>query len=448
MLRAMLIDDEPLALEGLRLLIDWKAEGFEVCAECADARQALSQLPVARPDLIVTDIRLPGLDGLELMQAARQRGFEGQFVVVSGYGDFEYAKRALRIGVAGYLLKPVEPEEAAIVLEHVRGRLIDREAGAAEKRALPQRTLNALLAGCDAPADEPLPEGHWRLGTWGAPLPFEAVREILASFPEGEASAHIVEDKEFLALRWPRDAAEPDTQAAEALLARYRRRLLFGERTADPHRLAVTRAQLAARLALSCGSLTERVAALTRAVALRQPDECRARCAELTNYCDACGADVRARARQQLMSECARLFAERPEQLDAFLSAQNETFESLCLTAVRLLAPLQERVSDRVAAYVREQGGKKLTIESIASALNYNATYLGRVFRDEQGTGFREWLADQRVRQAAQMLSDTEECVCVIAEKVGYAQYKRFLQHFKQRYGVTPEQYRRQQAKR
>jgi two-component system response regulator YesN len=108
MLKAMLVDDEPLALEGLRLLIDWGAEGFEVCAECADAKQALKLLPVARPDLIVTDIRLPGLDGLELMQAARQKGFEGQLVVVSGYNDFEYAKRALRIGVAGYLLKPVE----------------------------------------------------------------------------------------------------------------------------------------------------------------------------------------------------------------------------------------------------------------------------------------------------------------------------------------------------
>ena len=67
MLRVMLVDDEPLALEGLRLLIDWHAEGFSVCSECASASEALAALRKAKPDVIVTDIRMPGMDGLHLM---------------------------------------------------------------------------------------------------------------------------------------------------------------------------------------------------------------------------------------------------------------------------------------------------------------------------------------------------------------------------------------------
>jgi len=120
MLRALLVDDEPLALEGLKLLIDWRAEGFEICGECASGHEALQKLPLHKPDLIVTDIRMPGMSGLDLLKACRNAGFDGQFVIVSGYGDFSYAKNALQLGVAGYLLKPVDPADAATVLAHVR----------------------------------------------------------------------------------------------------------------------------------------------------------------------------------------------------------------------------------------------------------------------------------------------------------------------------------------
>ncbi|MCE5344567.1 MAG: response regulator [Eubacteriales bacterium] len=446
MLQVMLIDDEPLALEGLKLLIDWHAEGFGVCAEYADARQALEKIQLTHPDLIVTDIRMPGMDGLELMRVAKQQGFNGQFIIVSGYNDFDYAARAMRIGVAGYLLKPIEPTEAAAVLEHVRRQLIGREASDAEHRLVSQRMMNTLLAGYDLPTDDLPAGGYWRLATWGAPLPYEAIREILAVYPEGTASAHIVEDKEFVALRWEQETVEPKIEAAEPLLRHYHRNLVVSERTADPRRLAALRSQLAAQLDTFCCSLTERVDALVRSVALRQADECCARCAELESYCATCGADARVRARQQLVSECARLFVDRPEQLSGIVYEQEAGFEALCLLAIRLLAPAQERISDRVIVYVQAHLSERLTIESIASALKYNATYLGRVFRDEQGKGFREWLADLRVQRAARLLTDTEENVSAVAERVGYTQYKRFLRHFKQRYGTTPDRYRRQKT--
>ncbi|HML49604.1 MAG TPA: response regulator, partial [Clostridia bacterium] len=80
MLRAMLVDDEPLALEGLELLIDWKKEGFSVCAACGSAREALSLLPQTRPHLIVTDIRMAEMDGMRLMDRARALGYAGAFL--------------------------------------------------------------------------------------------------------------------------------------------------------------------------------------------------------------------------------------------------------------------------------------------------------------------------------------------------------------------------------
>ena len=127
MLRVMLVDDEPMALEGLALLIDWKKEGFSVCASCNSGEAALGALETAKPHLIVTDIRMQDMDGLTFMANARKRGYDGAFIVASGYSDFEYAKKAMRLGVAGYLLKPIDPVEASQVLEQVRKELIDKE---------------------------------------------------------------------------------------------------------------------------------------------------------------------------------------------------------------------------------------------------------------------------------------------------------------------------------
>ncbi len=442
MIRVMLVDDEPFALEGLKLLIDWRSEGFEVCAECSSGAEALRRLPLDRPELIVTDIRMAGVDGLELISSAKRQGFNGQFVIVSGYGDFEYAKSALALGAAGYLLKPVEPEEASAVLTHVRRRLFERETTLSEKRAAFTQAVSSLL--CGMPADAVPAGGWWRVATWGAPLCHGDMQRVLSVYAEGAAGTCILEDKEYLVVHWQDENAEPEWETVKAILKERHSHLLQSDRTDDPSRLAALRAHLAAQLDTSCGALAERVAVLTRAVALRQSGECQARCAELETFCAACGADAKTRARQQLVTECAQQFAKQPEKFAEFLTAQDADLEAICTLAIRLLAPEQERLSDRVAEYVKTHAEERLTVENVASALGYNATYLGRVFRDETGTAFREWLAALRIERAALLLYRTDENVCVIAERVGYSQYKRFLKHFKRRYGLTPEQYRRQ----
>lgn len=448
MLRVMLVDDEPLALEGLRLLIDWRAEGFAICAECNRAADALRLLPIASPDLIVTDIRMPGMDGLELMLKAREQGYLGEFVVVSGYGDFEYAKRALHIGVAGYLLKPLESAEAAEVLERVRFELIQQEASEAQQRESRQRVLSALLAGQPADTSSFTTPGCWRLFTWGAPLPYAALQQLLRVFPKGAATVHIVEDREYLLTHWPADASEPDWTALETALQEHRRKLLKSECCQDLRMLPQLRATLVAQPSVEACAVADRVTALARAVALRQQEECVSRCAELETFCATCGAEARRHARQGFLTACASLLADRPESLSTFLREQDRSMESLGLLAIQLLAPEQERASDRVEAYVRAHHGERLTIETVAAALGYNATYLGRLFREERGLGFRDWLTQSRMDKAVRLLLSSDMQVCAIAEQVGYTHYKRFLNHFKQRFGMPPDQFRKSQAPR
>jgi two-component system, response regulator YesN len=445
MLRVMLVDDEPLALEGLKLLIDWQAEGFLVCGECKSAAEALALLPQVKPDLIVTDIRMPGLSGLELLNAARQAGFDGQSVIVSGYSDFYYAKKALKLGVAGYLLKPIEPADASAVLSHVRRKLVDREEASNQRMKEMHHAIGSLLSEGHAPEGELPTETQWTIATWGAPLPYPDLQALSSLLASDEASIHIVEDKEYLVLRQRANGQTPDLNLIATLLKRYHRILSAAEPTGDPVELYAMRRQLSDQLDNACRqTLPGIVDRLMHAVALRQTDECALRCRELDDLCAACGTSAATYARRQILSACSGLLSGRGTALRTFLHSQNAGFEALCSLAIRLLAPQQQNVSDRMEDYALKHIKERITLADIAARFTYNATYLGRKFIQERGVGFREWLTRARMEESAKLLKTTDRSVNDISKAVGYEYYKRFLNHFKRQFGVPPEQYRRQ----
>ncbi len=122
--RVILVDDEPLALEGLRLVVDWQALGYEICGECGDGETAVALIEELAPDLVITDVRMPGLDGLGLIERVIGHiDCNIKFIVLSGYGEFEYAKKALQFGIHHYLLKPVFEEEMTEVLRDMSRQL-------------------------------------------------------------------------------------------------------------------------------------------------------------------------------------------------------------------------------------------------------------------------------------------------------------------------------------
>lgn len=99
MYKVVLADDETIALEGLRTLTDWEELGFEVCGACENGEEALAAIIRSSPDLVITDIRMPEIDGLELIRRVRSLDMEQPvFIVLSGYGEFEYARTAIRYG--------------------------------------------------------------------------------------------------------------------------------------------------------------------------------------------------------------------------------------------------------------------------------------------------------------------------------------------------------------
>lgn len=111
--KVLLIDDEPWALEGLQLWIPWESLGFEVGALCSNGAEGLKRMEELKPDLVVVDIHMPIMNGLEMIEEWRRRGnWSTKFIILTGYSDFEFARKALKFKVSGYLLKPLDEEQA------------------------------------------------------------------------------------------------------------------------------------------------------------------------------------------------------------------------------------------------------------------------------------------------------------------------------------------------
>lgn len=144
MLRVLLVDDEPFVVQGLRVFVDWNAEGFEIAATAGDGEEALEYLREHEVDLIIADIKMPGMSGLELLEKIRSEDLSGgaYFIILSGYGDFAYAQQAIRNKCMDYLLKPVEKEELLRILRKV-AKVSQFERESARKR---QRLEHEFLA--------------------------------------------------------------------------------------------------------------------------------------------------------------------------------------------------------------------------------------------------------------------------------------------------------------
>lgn len=156
--KLLIVDDEEIELDGMAELIDWPQYGYELVGTAINGKQGLALLNKKHPDIVITDIKMPVIDGLAMIRAAQEQKADTVFVVLSGYGDYEYTSQAMQLGIRHYILKPCDESKILPVLEQARNELQERRQRAqktsemehAVQRMAPmarEKTLRDLLLG-------------------------------------------------------------------------------------------------------------------------------------------------------------------------------------------------------------------------------------------------------------------------------------------------------------
>ena len=149
----LIADDEENIREGLKYIMDWGSLGFEVCAEAANGEETLRLILDKNPGIVLLDLHMPKIHGIDVIRMAREQGYQGRFIILSGYSDFSYAQSAIRYGVTNYLTKPIDEDELQKTVEQIRN---DMEKESAEKGSIRRITTKAR----DVVLQELLQGGH------------------------------------------------------------------------------------------------------------------------------------------------------------------------------------------------------------------------------------------------------------------------------------------------
>lgn len=137
-MKLFIADDEIDVREGLRYILDWSELGFYICGEGKNGADTLEQILISRPDVVLMDIRMPKLSGLEVIKQAKEQGFQGKFIILSGYSDFSYAQEAIKYGVTCYLTKPIDEDELEKAVLEAKKALTEEQS--AQKKLVEYRS--------------------------------------------------------------------------------------------------------------------------------------------------------------------------------------------------------------------------------------------------------------------------------------------------------------------
>lgn len=505
LLRLLTVDDETHIHAGLDAIVDWASIGYEHIAAALNGTEALQLVEECAPHVVLTDIRMPGLDGLSLIEAIRRRGEpQPMIIVVSGYDEFEYARKALRFGVHDYLLKPIDEEELARVLGEIRRRIstphVEGSGGADES------AVRLVLAGSGSDAaieaaDREIAEVRgdrlcamvciYRLRDTidAPPLRASAVRVALSEGKASDSAQWAVDDDTGVVapVLIPPSARGGDTYRAwmKGLKNSIERKVEFptvlvaSEPFGDSLMIRDTVVKLRERvydlplsklgeLRIVSEARTGRVRRLSAGgmvFALEDADGDAARASANSVVSAAVDESVPVKVVAEWLAEIrvevGRLLADLGGESavnDAAMrrvvrhvhelapSAILKVVEGYLTSAAGAVSRLRDSSRDGVVALMRRRIERDfagdLSISSMAQQYGMNPVYLGQLFKKRSGQGFKTALRRRRVREARLLLETTDLLVPDIARAVGYKDTDFFSDQFKRETGLTPGQYR------
>lgn len=495
MYKVIIIDDEEIVRNGLKDLIDWNATGFEVCAEGIDGRDGLGKILQYQPQLVLVDIKMPGLTGIEVVREARKEQFEGHFIILTGYSEFEFAKSAISLGVKEYLLKPVNTKELIRIISDIYDELNKQEElqkvvkedlfrriifNKDEREVLEEQvklydlelnkkpycvvivseighndevwhteSMEEFLLGCGSGTEKVIIDGDMVLICCGKH--YTQLVEILQK-------VNIRVSKRFY--RSYRISVGHDVVSWYDLCFSYEfARYLLENNFLFYDLLVVSPDSIGNYNKESENNSIEYLRTLLEIGDLNEVHE------YVERYKKFCirqlfkESEIKAQLiyhvvllKEQLlrkykadedMEKKLEYMLEQMISTKGFgqlMGIYGELLEMICKQIVQNDSG---SVVKRILHYMENNYKENIKLKDIARLFHYNSTYLGTVFKEETGEILKNALDMIRITQAKKMLYETDLKIYQIAEEVGYSDLDNFYTIFKKHVGVSPKEYKK-----
>lgn len=539
-MRLLIAEDELWLRKRLVSTIDWSSYGISEVYEAEDGGEALEIALKEKPDIVITDIRMPELSGIDLMKKLNENSIFSKMIVVSGYDDFEYAQGALRMGAINYLLKPVDEEELLdsvkrcveeLKKEKNKKTVFDKQSAASEM--LMEHIYEDLIFETSEKRTEELLQ---KLSRKEIGFPFQSAAVVNMQVRE---HTFFVNDKVksdmWSVYQWLRRNLQEDCYECQYLYMRGSQivLLLFGD---DPEAkfmervenwvqliLEALQKELNISLFMAAGDVTDDFSGIHRSYEMAQKKIKEKRAEEkrilalrnqeteqeLNTRFDYVygeydfkllikeirnGDSEKAQTELQaiLQSSSRRLQSADMMKLQLFYmnfinriagaclpecEAYADELAMQCMTVMReliyigsdtivtemwdclkkfvekLVEVYQENngkrkhwMIDQVLQYVEENYNTALSTRDIAGRFFMNTSYFSKLFHEQMGCTFSNYLINVRVEKAKMMLTQTNMKLYDIAEAVGYTNVQYFSTIFKEKEGLTPSAFRQMRS--
>lgn len=501
MLKVLLADDEPNVRHGVKIMIPWKELGLEVIGEAEDGDEGLSKILSLKPDIVIADVKMPGMSGIKMIEAAKKNGYDGKCLILSGYSDFTYAKEAMSLGVKGFILKPVDEDELIEALKTVRDEIYTEKKNKTAIRKgskyMNEQLVRALLLGDDSIISKN------SLSAYSYDHYDVAIISPSEDMEQDEKSFLLESVKNHLDLCSDVDILSPEFRSGitAVLFKGWKRKKildffadlnkdLFGKIFVTIGNTVTAPEDIRLSYLNADGLLKNRFMYLHRGVVTSET---------VSDESDGDGQinDVVGKLYAYVEINDTEKLGETLESLRQALCGSSYTPERikvLCITIVmdiknrliknigdkkteqfinnEFIAKLGETSSlfdiiemlknmlcdlscthfgrttkstmERVVQYIQSNYSRELRLEQLANIFGYNSAYLGKVFHQYTGENFNNYLDRIRITEAKRLLLLNEYKVYEVAEMVGYSNINYFHNKFKKYVGISPLSFKRQ----
>lgn len=506
MFKVLIVDDEPIVREGLKSIIEWEKCGFSVCGEGIDGNDGLEKILEMKPELVLMDIKMPGIYGIDLIKEARSKGFTGKIIILTGYSDFEYAKTAIQLGVKSYLLKPIEEDEltAAVlkIREEIQEEIKMQKFLSNSKKHLKNRIINILVSEESNPekymedmklCDLYFEDDCYHIASIESGVKacssgqsfedffnehFEELENILIFFQEerpGLIFKGYCENEVYdIIQKIYKELSKETEEIVYIAIGRCVNDACEFYKAYGDVRKVMDRQFLYEDLKIvawkdivndinACVNSIDSIdiESLYTFIEIGDMEKLNMSLKNLEKLFKQSNLST-----EKIKVLCANCFVELKEKIalnykeyknslpknDAIInkiydkSSLGKVLEFMKTELSKFSSTISNADSDnimkKILNYIQKNYSKELKLELLAEIFCYNSSYLGKMFKNFTGENFNSYLDKVRIENAKVLLQDGLK-VYEVSEKVGYKSIDYFYSKFKKQVGVSPKEYKK-----